>query len=161
MQKNLSSSRWSLHFSDSRSLVTSTSVWSLRADLCWCSWVWAWHSEASQVKQVLMATDGFSMQWSQGEEYLTLWTEERSLSGRICFPDSMDTGEAEVMSTLERYRFCEKILADGTLQGFANSPHGAAFTCYGRLLCPALLILQLINVLQVYKPLKSLIVSGY
>lgn len=95
------------------------------------------------------------------EEYLTLWTEERTLSGLICFPNGSDTGEAEVMSTLERHRFCEKILADRTLQRFANSPHGAAFTCYGRLLHPVLLTFQLINVSHVYKPLKSLIVSGY
>lgn len=65
MQKSLSSSRCSLHFRDSRSPVTSTTVCSLRANLCWCSRAWAWHSEASQVRQVFMATDGISMQWSQ------------------------------------------------------------------------------------------------
>lgn len=72
IQKSLSSSRCSLHFRDSRSPVTSTTVCSLRADLCWCSRAWAWHSEASQVRQVFMATAGVSMQWSQ-------WTVEDNL----------------------------------------------------------------------------------
>lgn len=65
MQKSLSSSRCSLHFRDSGSFVTSTTVCSLKADLCWCRRAWAWHRDASQVRQVLMATDGVSMQWSQ------------------------------------------------------------------------------------------------
>lgn len=65
MQKSLSSSRCSLHFRESGSFVTSTTVCSLKADLCWCRRAWAWHRDASQVRQVLIATDGVSMQWSQ------------------------------------------------------------------------------------------------
>ncbi|TNN34017.1 hypothetical protein EYF80_055821 [Liparis tanakae] len=65
VQKSLSSSRCSWHFRDSGSPVGSTSVCSRRADLCWCSSACAGHSAASQVRQVLTATDGVSMQWSQ------------------------------------------------------------------------------------------------
>lgn len=65
MQKSFSSSRCSLHFRESGSFVTFTRVCSLKADLCWWRRAWAWHRDASQVRQVLMATDGVSMQWSQ------------------------------------------------------------------------------------------------
>lgn len=52
---------------------------------------------------------------ARGEEYLTLWTEERTLVRPICFPDSLDAGETEAMSAWQRHRICEEVLADGTL----------------------------------------------
>ena len=66
MQKSFSSERCSLHFRDMGSPVTATTVCSRSAALCWCSRACAWHSEASQVRQVLTATDPAAlMQWSQ------------------------------------------------------------------------------------------------
>lgn len=84
----------------------------------------------------------------RGEEYLTLWTEERTLLRPLCFPHSLDAGETEVMSTRQRHRICEDILADGTLQSFLNSPHSSACTCCGSSVCSVLLAFLLMNVSQ-------------
>lgn len=85
----------------------------------------------------------------RGQENLALRAEERSLVGPVCFPHSLDTGEAEVMSAGQRHRVCEDVLADGALQSFLNSLHSCACSCSGSSECTILfLALQLINVSQ-------------
>lgn len=60
-----------------------------------------------------------------GEENLTLWAEERALRRGICFPDLLNAGQAEVVSTLECHGLCEEILADGTFQTVLGCVHSS------------------------------------